>query len=196
MLTAIRTALLSVRNPQFFETELGYQGELLAELRTQLPGVGLPDDAIVQQEYQKRFKAHKINVRPDIIIHVPTPPGGNRKRSNFVVFELNRQSGPTETQEDFDNLDTVLRALKYRAAVFVNIASGQTQAIHYHGTFQDRLHCFAVRLTKGQLSLKHAYWQHGVLREECECIAYQPHVGVGRPVGRRLHARRANARHI
>ena len=84
MVTMIMEALKSVRNAHFFTTERGYQGEFLAELRRFLPGVGLPGDAIVEQEYQKRLAAHGINVRPDLIIHIPTPVGQDRRRDNFV----------------------------------------------------------------------------------------------------------------
>ena len=172
MINIIKQALRNVRNPEFFTNELSYQGELLAELRMQLPGAGLPEDVIVQQEYQKRLKDHDINVRPDIIIHVPTREGGNRRRGNFVVFELNRKAGPTESQEDFSNLDTVLEALGYPMGVFVNIASGRTQGAHYHGEFRLRLHCFAARLVGGRLLLKYAHWPDGEqLREEIEEIA-------------------------
>lgn len=171
MLTIIREAIRSVRNPQFFTTELGYQGELLAEIRRRLPDAGLPGDAIVQQEYQKRLADHGINVRPDIIVHVPTRPGGDRRQGNFVVFELNRSAGPTEVQEDFANLDTAMQALQYPLAVFLNVASGRTQASHYGGAFRDRLHCFAVRLANGGVRIEHAYWQDDVLVEESEDVA-------------------------
>jgi hypothetical protein len=160
-----------VRNPQFFTNELGYQGEFLAEIRRRLPAAGLPGDAIIQQEYQKRLADHGINVRPDIIIHIPTQAGGDRRRGNFVVFELNRSAGPTEVQEDFDNLDTAMQALQYPLAVFLNVASGRTQATHYHGPFRARLHCFAVRVVNGRVRIEHAHWHNDVLVEESEEVA-------------------------
>jgi hypothetical protein len=52
----------AVSTPRFFETERGYQGELLAELRAALLMLGLPGDAIVEQEYQKTFPKHRITV--------------------------------------------------------------------------------------------------------------------------------------
>jgi hypothetical protein len=170
-LTIISEAIRSVRNPQFFTTELGYQGELLAEIRRRLPDVDLPGDAIVQQEYQKRLADHGINVRPDIIVHVPAQPGSDRTQGNFVVFELNRSAGPTEVQEDFANLDTAMQTLQYPLAVFLNVGSGRTQATHYHGPFKERLHCFAVRLTNGRVRVEHAYWRDNVLIEESEDVA-------------------------
>jgi|KBSMisStaDraftv2_1062788.scaffolds.fasta_scaffold342124_2 CheY-like chemotaxis protein len=35
---------------------------------------------------------------PDIIIHVPTPDGGDRGRDNFAAFELNYKAGPKEVR--------------------------------------------------------------------------------------------------
>lgn len=37
--------------------------------------MGLANEAIIEQEYQKRLAEHGITFRPDIIIHVPTAPG-------------------------------------------------------------------------------------------------------------------------
>ena len=172
MLPIIWQAIRNVKNPHFFSTELGYQGELLAEIRSLLPNVDLPNSVVVQQEYQKRLAAHDTNVRPDVIIHVPTARGGNRKRDNFVVFELNRKAGPKEVQEDFTNLDTAMEKLQYPLAVFLNIASGRTQAAHYRGAFKARLHCFAVSPTRqGGISIKHGYWQNDQLIQESEDVA-------------------------
>jgi hypothetical protein len=170
VLTTIADAIRSVRNPQFFTNELSYQGELLAEIRRRLPEAGLPGDAIVQQEYQKRLADHGINIRPDMIVHVPTPHRGDRKQGNFVVFELNRSAGPTEVQEDFANLDIAIQTLQYPLGVFINVASGRTQASHYCGPFRDQLHCFAVRLANGGLRMQHAYWLDNVLVEESEDV--------------------------
>jgi hypothetical protein len=132
----------------------GYQGELLAELRSALPELALDGDAIVEQEYQKRMRDHGIDRRPDIIIHVPTPEGGDRREGNFAVFELNFKAGPKEAQEDFENLDTIIGALNYPLAVFVNIDSVRTQAAHYGGPYRNRMHFFAVRLGNDGLVLK------------------------------------------
>lgn len=34
-----------------------------------LYGGVLPDDPVIQQEYQKRLRHHGIKIRPDIIVH-------------------------------------------------------------------------------------------------------------------------------
>lgn len=158
MIPTIVTALRAVTNARFFETERGYQGELLAELRSALPDLALDGDAIVEQEYQKRIRDHGIDRRPDIIIHVPTPAGEDRREGNFAVFELNFRCGPAEAQEDFENLDTVIGALNYPLGVFVNIDSARTQAAHYAGPYRDRIHFFAVRLVDGAVTVRHAFW--------------------------------------
>ena len=166
MIPTIVTCLRSIHRPRFFDTELGFQGELLAELRGALPGVGLTGDAVVEQEYQKRLGAHGIDVRPDLIVHVQTPAGGNTHENNFAVFELNHKAGPKEVQEDFANLDAVLRALDYPLGVFVNIGTSRTQAARYQGPFKDRIHFFAVRLRKDVVELRHAFYADGHLVEE------------------------------
>jgi hypothetical protein len=158
MIPTIVTALRGVTHARFYNTERGYQGELLAELRLALPELALDGDAVVEQEYQKRMRDHGIDRRPDIIIHVPTSEGGDRRAGNLAVFELNFRAGPKEAQEDFDNLDTVIAGLNYPLGIFVNIDSVRTQAAHYAGPHRDRIHFFAVRLVDGVLGVRHAYW--------------------------------------
>lgn len=157
MIPTIVTALRGVTAPRFFETERGYQGELLARLHAALPEIGLPGGVIVEQEYQKRFKEHGITVRPDIIIHVPTPEGHNRRKGNFVVFELKRRATLDNAQEDFGSLDAVIRALDYPLGVFVNIDSDDTHARLYQGAYGERIHFFAVRLVDEAVQLRHAH---------------------------------------
>jgi len=165
MIPTIMTALRRVTTQRFFETERGYQGELLGELRTALPQLALDGGPIIEQEYQKRLRVHGIDRRPDIIIHIPTPDGGDRREGNFAVFELNFRCGPKEAQEDFENLDTVIGTLDYPLGVFVNIDSARTQAAHYAGPYRDRIHFFAVRLADGVVTVRHAFWRDGRLVE-------------------------------
>lgn len=155
MIPRIVTALRNVKTPRFFDTERGYQGELLAELRAALPALGVQREAIVEQEYQKTLFVHNINIRPDIIIHVPTAPGGNRRIGNSIVFELKRKAGPKKAQEDFGSLDTIIGALNYPLGVFVNIDSDRTQAAQYQGPYRDRIHFFAVRLVNRAVQIRH-----------------------------------------
>ena len=165
MVPTITRALRRVTNARFFESERGYQGELFGELRGALPAIALDGHAIVEQEYQKRMRDHGIDRRPDIIIHVPTDEGGNRREGNFAVFELNFKAGPREAQEDFDNLDMVIDRLNYPLGVFVNIDSVRTQASHYIGPHRDRIHFFATRLIDGAVAIRHSFWDGGQLVE-------------------------------
>jgi hypothetical protein len=156
IVSTISECLGSVRNARFFDTERGYQGELYAELRARLPAISLPGDAIVEEEYQKRLPEHGVRVRPDIIVHIPTPSGGNRRHGNFAVLELKLSAGPTAARKDFAKLDAVLDALHYPLGVFVNICSAQTHAAHYRGAFGERIHFFAVQRVGRGIQLRHA----------------------------------------
>jgi len=168
----IAECLRSVRQPRFFETERGYQGELLAELRARLPKVSLPGGTLVEQEYQKRFAEHGVNFRPNIIIHIPTPFGGNRRYGNFAVFELKLKAGQAAARKDFTRLDAVLDVLDYSLGVFVNIASAHTHAARYSGQFGERIHFFATRKVGRAIQLRHACHDDGGVIERVEEIAY------------------------
>jgi len=92
ILNIIRDSLSSIDNPHFYNTELGFQGELVAEIRKRLPELEI-DGAIVQQEYQKRMKDHGFRIRPDIIIHIPFEQTSfnSRQEGNFLVIELKQK---------------------------------------------------------------------------------------------------------
>jgi hypothetical protein len=158
VIDVVARSLASVTQPRFYETERGFQGEFLAIFRAALPAAGLPGDAIVEQEYQKRLREHGITVRPDIIVHIPTPVGGNRRRGNFAVFELKLAARAAEAQEDFASLDAVLGALDYPLGIFVNIAAPETHAELYGGPFPGRIHCFAVQLIQRRVRVAHAWF--------------------------------------
>ncbi len=99
-------ALLTIREPRFFDTERGYQRELLAELRNRLGGAGLPGDPIVEQEYQKTIPHHGLTIRPDIIFHIPFERGvsDSRREGNFVAVELKRRASRRQAEDAFENL--------------------------------------------------------------------------------------------
>jgi len=157
MIPTIISVLGGITNPRFYETERGYQGELLAGLRAGLPELGLPGGAVVEQEYQKRLPSHGIRVRPDIIVHVPALEGEDRRVGNFAVMELKLRAGAVEAREAFSSIDAVIRALDYPLGVFVNIDSSATHVREYHGESKDRLHLFAVRLVRGRVEIRHTY---------------------------------------
>jgi hypothetical protein len=158
MIDAITKALASITNPRFYETERGFQGAFLASLEGVIPNAALPGGAIVEQEYQKRLQLHGIKLRPDIIVHVPTPIGGIRSNENFIVFELKLAASGKEAQGDFESLDSIIAALDYPIGVFINIAAEETYAEEYTGPFRHRMQFFAVRLAGERVLVRHAYF--------------------------------------
>jgi hypothetical protein len=158
VIDVVADSLATITHPRFYETERGFQGEFLASLRRVLPSIGLPDDAVVEQEYQKRLREHGITGRPDIIIHVPTTADGNRRHHNFAIFELKLAARAAGAQEAFESLDRVLAALDYPIGVFINIATAETHADEYSGRFPERIHCFAVQLINARAHIRHAHF--------------------------------------
>ena len=152
-------ALQRITHPRFFETERGFQGEFQANIRATIPATNQPD-AIVEEEYQKCLGTHGIRRRPDVIVHVPTPPGQNCRLGNLAVFELKLAARPAEARQDFKALDDIIDAMDYPFGAFINIASKRTHADQYCGRFQgrfpERVHFFAVWREDGQTRVKHA----------------------------------------
>ena len=104
--------------------------------------------------------------RPDIIVHVPTPPGGDHKDDNFAVFALKLAGGPAAAAKDFAALDSMIAALQYWLAAFVNVATRNTHADQYNGQFRDRLHFFGVALVNNETLVRHQFHRDGALAEE------------------------------
>lgn len=162
MIPLIIEALQRVEHPRFFENERGFQGQFQANL--QIAGAA-PPNAIVEEEHQKTRTRHRIRRRPDIIIHIPTPDGGNRRAGNFAVFNLKRAAGPAAAVKDFVALDALIEALDYELAAFVNIAGERTHADRYHGRFRDRIHFFSVWRDGNDTRVRHAHYDNGRLVE-------------------------------
>ena len=112
-----------------------------------------PDNAIWEQEYQKTLKNHGVNIRPDIIIHIPYEVGiyDNRASGNFIVIQLKLNAYVRKAREDFDKLDLMFEKLDYPLGIFLNIASTKTFLDQYEGSYPKRLHCFAVRLVNNEV---------------------------------------------
>jgi hypothetical protein len=148
----MRDALESIREPRFFETERGYQGELLVQLGKRLKGVEFPGDPIVEQEYQKTMPAHGINIRPDIVIHVPFDRGLalGRDEGNFVAIELKVHATENEARGDLANLALMHEILQYPLTVFINIGSKQTHSTCCPKIISNQTICFAVHLKDGE----------------------------------------------
>lgn len=116
----------------------------------------MPESIVVEQEYQKRCGEHTIKVRPDIIIHLPTPAGGDRKVGNVAALELKLDARAEQARVALAGLDAILGALHYHLGIFVNIGSAQTHVGLYDGGFPDRIHCFAIRLDGKQTRIAYA----------------------------------------
>jgi hypothetical protein len=158
-------ALRRVVHARFFETERGFQGAFQANLRDVLPKDQFAD-AIVEEEYQKKFGLHGLTRRPDVIVHIPAADGGDRRRGNFAVFALKLEAGPAAAEEDFAVLDEIVGALDYPFAAFINVASQSTHAERYRGQFHDRIHFFAVWRAEEVTRVKHSHHEVGRLLEE------------------------------
>jgi len=145
VILGIRESLAAVSAPRFFETERGFQGELLAQLRHRVP---LLNDVIVEQEYQKRLMVHGLNIRPDIIVHEPFNPELHKARTegNFAVIELKLNASPAEAMEDFSSLSAMLDVLQYPIGIFINIASARTHSDLVPIQVRGKIVCFAVYL--------------------------------------------------
>jgi hypothetical protein len=165
VIEAVVQALSAVTNARFFETERGFQGAFQANLAIAL-GDRVPPEAIVEEEYQKRIRIHGIRRRPDVIVHTPTQPGGDRCAGNFAVFALKLRATPSEARQDFDALDAMFAALRYPFGAFINIGDDRTHAEQYGGAFPERIHSFAAWQNNGHTHVRHAWHDNGRLRHE------------------------------
>lgn len=149
LLQAIREALTAIVDPRFYETERGFQGELLAELRMRIPALLPVDRAIVEQEHQKSLARHGVALRPDIIIHQPFNSAihASRREGNFAVIALKLRAGPKKAAQDFGDLVTMLDVLRYPIGIFINIGHTRTQIGHAPVQAHGRVVAFATRLT-------------------------------------------------
>jgi hypothetical protein len=90
----LTTALRAITTPRFYETERGFQGELLVGLHRAIPQGFLPERVIIEQEY------HLMTVRqnvPSVAVHEPSRPIATcaRCRSGPLNFQFNsRQKRP------------------------------------------------------------------------------------------------------
>lgn len=127
MESAIATTLEKIRHPRFFENERGFQGEFRTVLKSEI-GSQMDPDAIIEDEHQKRLMDHGLNLRPDLVLHIPFDIATNpsRRTGNFVVFALKREANEGAAIQDFEKLNRMVKLLDYSLAVFININSAQT----------------------------------------------------------------------
>jgi hypothetical protein len=152
IIACIRDSLSAITAPRFYQTERGFQGELLVQLSRRLP---LLDQEIVEQEHQKRLRDHGLTIRPDIIIHEPFDPARHAARTegNRAVMELKLNATRAEAAEDLESLAVMIQVLRYPLGVFVNIASSVTYADLVPRAARGRVVAFAVTLKDGKPSL-------------------------------------------
>lgn len=149
-----RQSLKAIREPRFFQSERGYQGALIAELRERLREKALfPGDPIVEQEYQKRLKDHGITIRPDLIIHIPYERGfvSEQNQGNFVAIEMKCRATPEQAKDDFNSLKIMKERLGYPITIFLNISSRRTFAEICPREIADQTFCFSVELINGDV---------------------------------------------
>ena len=155
-ISRLESALGRIKHPRHYESERGYQAELYAELRAELPHFGW-DNSIVEQEYQKRIKDHNTTIRPDLIIHVPFDPNkhNTRREGNFVVFELKLNSNTNEKKavSDYKNLAVICEKLSYPFAVFIIINGDSTYIDKYDGEHKDKILAYTVKLVGGNVEI-------------------------------------------
>ena len=149
LLEAIRESLLAITEPRFYQNERGFQGQLLIELSRRIPEFLPANRTIIEQEHQKTLDHHGLDIRPDIIIHQSFDPAihTSRREKNFAVIELKRRAGPKKAAEDFESLNSMLKALHYPIGIFINIGHTKTQAAHIPVEARGRIIAFATRLT-------------------------------------------------
>lgn len=150
LIEAVHDSLSAITDPRFYANEWGFQGQLLVELSRRTPILIPKDYAIVEQEHQKTLELHGLDIRPDIIIHKPFDPNVHRSRKdgNFAVMELKRRAGPKKAAEDFKNLHSMLRILRYPIGVFINIGHTRTQLEHAPEECRGHMVAFATKLTE------------------------------------------------
>jgi hypothetical protein len=149
LLSSMHDALSACAHPRFFETERGFQGQLLVELDKP---VHLPPQAIIEQEYQKRLYIHGLTIRPDIVIHEPYHEGRHVSRAtgNIAVIELKLKASADQAAADFESLAAMLKVLRYPFGIFVNIGAPETPGALVPEGARGRIASFAVFLAKGK----------------------------------------------
>ena len=140
-------ALARIRNPRFYKTERGFQGEFAAVVHQGMNSQALiGEQFVVEEEYQKR-RIHLTRQRPDLILHLPTEVSGAiPNQNNIAVWAFKQKAHPGKARRDFENLDVMFDRLNYPIGVFINISSHLHHLNLYEGPFPERMVAFATRL--------------------------------------------------
>src|SRR5947209_1684992 len=101
-LTVFKEGVARIKEVRLFNTERGYQGALVHELKRGIAKAEFPGDPIVEQEYQKTLPNRGINIRPDLIIHIPFERGVtlHRDEGNFAAVEIKLRSTAAQADKD------------------------------------------------------------------------------------------------
>ncbi|MEA2033564.1 MAG: hypothetical protein U9N41_08285 [Euryarchaeota archaeon] len=162
-------ALKKVNNPRFFKTERGYQGRFACAMYEVMDDKGIfPDDAILEEEYQKRLNEHGTGQRPDLIVHIPTEISGlaNTSKNNLVVFAFKKNATLKKVGEDFYKLDVMFKELEYPLGIFINIGTLHTHIDKYRGNYKERLHFFSVVMKNVEVKIVHAFLKNGQIEKQ------------------------------
>lgn len=159
-LQLLRSALLAIREPRFYDTERGYQGELLLQLRARLEENPIwPGSPLVAQEYQDNAAVHGLDFRPDLIIHCSFDRGvfEDRRQGNNVVLELKRHASRPAALQVYAQLERICTALDYAMGIFINVDANEIFLPESYGQAGDRLHGFAVELRADQVYIQEGH---------------------------------------
>ncbi len=160
----IINALKEIKSPRFFNTERGFQGEFKSALGKILLEQNIfPDEAIIEEEYQKSLKFHGIRQRPDLVIHVPVISShfNNRKENNYIVFAFKLSGDKNKVMKDLEKLEEMIDKLSYSFGIFININSTNCFLEEYHGPYKHKLHEFCIKQFNGRIKLRYAHFQAG-----------------------------------
>lgn len=150
LLGNIVESLTAVNVPHYYEDERGFQGEFYAQLHHRLRDIVLPEGAMLREEYQKKLGQHRLNIRPDIILHEPFDPLRHRGRDegNHAVIELKRRATRNTANDAFASLIAMIDTLNYPLGVFINVNSSKTWAELVPDAYRNCIACLAVSLSE------------------------------------------------
>ena len=156
-LNCVALAIKQIRRRRYFNSERGFGGQLQANLEVLLRENGIiPDEAVVEEEYQKRKNNHGMTYRPDIVVHLPIEEGitNNRKEGNFIAFELKLRANQKAAVEVFKKLNSYIMNLGYELGIFVNIDSEKS---FIELVNNDKIHVFTSVWNNQEILVTHSY---------------------------------------
>lgn len=157
LINIIAASLKTIESPRYFNSERGFQGQFHAALENQLRSAELiPNNAIIEDEYQKTLQNHGIRYRPDLLVHIPFELGvfRNRREGNIVIFELKRKANKMDAIDRFIKLNYYIRELNYPLAFFINIDDRRS---FVQFVPDNRIHVFNVIKENEKTKVFHSY---------------------------------------